>query len=176
MRTLSSAALQALYAQETGTIFFVLITIAHPSLGTPIAICSDAAPVVSNGVTYQPFPFEIAMPDDDPEKIQSCAFTVDNIDRSIVTAIRGFGTTPASVTIQIVTSTTPNTIEMEVGPLYLRDVTYDAMTVQGTLRFEEILNEPFPGDLVTPATIPGVFLVIAALMIKIAETWHAINK
>lgn len=159
MRVLSSTALQALYAQETGTIFFVLVSLTHPSLGSPFALTSDAAPTVSNGVTYQPFPFEIALPDDDPEKIQSATLAVDNIDRSIVAAVRGFGTIPATVSIQIVTATTPDTVEMEVGPLTLRDVTYDAFTVQGTLRFEEILNEPYPGDLVTPATSPGVFLL-----------------
>jgi len=159
MRILSSAALQAMYAQETGTIFFVLIEITHPSLGTPFTLSSDAKPVVSNGVIYNPFPFEIAMPDDDPEKIQTASLTIDNIDRSIVAAVRAFGNTPAEVMISVVTSATPDTVEMATGPLTLRDVTYDAMTVQGTLRFEEILNEPFPGDLVSPATMPGVFLL-----------------
>lgn len=34
MRTLSSQALQALYAQETATAFHLLITISHPTLAT----------------------------------------------------------------------------------------------------------------------------------------------
>jgi hypothetical protein len=33
------------------------------------------------------------------------------------------------------------------------------MTVTGNLGFEEILIEPFPGDVVSPATMPAVFLV-----------------
>ena len=159
MRTLSSAALQAIYAQETGTAFFMLISVAHPSLGTPFTLTSDWVPTVSNGVTYNPFPFELTMPDDTADKIQTGGLAIDNIDLSIVTAVRGFGTTPATVTISVVTSATPNTVELSVGPLTLRDVSYDALTVAGTLRFEEILNEGFPGDLVSPATIPGVFLL-----------------
>ncbi|MBE3602679.1 DUF1833 family protein [bacterium] len=159
MRTLSSQALQALYAQETATAFHLLITISHPTLAQPFTLTSDSIPTVSNGVTFNPFPFEISLPDDDPEKIPEAKLTIDAVDLSIIDAVRGFGTVPATITIQVVTSVTPSVVELEVGPLTLRDVTYDALTVQGAMRFEEILNEPFPGDLVSPATIPGVFLL-----------------
>ena len=68
------------------------------------------------------------------------------------------GTAPAGILIEVVTSATPDNVEFASGELTLRNVNYDAMTVSGTLTFEAILAEPFPGDLVTPATIPGVFL------------------
>lgn len=39
-------------------------------------------------------------------------------------------------------------------------VQYDAIAVTGNLGFEEILIEPLPGDdVVSPATMPAVFLV-----------------
>lgn len=160
MRSLSSFALQAMYAQETGSIPFVLIRGSHPVLGTGFFnFTSDTVETVSNGITYQPFPFEITLPDDDPDQVPSCSLTLDNIDRSMVAAVRGMGNVPATIELQVAMSDTPDVVEMAVGPLTLRDVNYDALTVMGTLRFEEILNEPYPGDIVTPATLPGVFLL-----------------
>jgi hypothetical protein len=157
MRTVSPAALQAMLASSSGDTFIILLTISHPSLSSPIYVCSDAVACVSNGITFQPFPFLISFPTDRADQIPRCTLTIDNIDLSIVTAIRAMGIVPATVEIQVVTSGTPNTVEIAITPLTLRDVTYDALTVTGTLSFDEILAEPFPGDLVTPATLPGVF-------------------
>ena len=156
-RTLSSAALQALYSQETGTAFLILLTISHPTLAAPLFFTSDGVQTVSRGNAYLPFPFQLTIPDDQDQQLPQAQITIDNVDRSIVTAIRNMGTVPASILIEIVTSSTPDSVEFASGALTLRDVNYDAMTVTGTLSFEAILAEPFPGDLVTPATIPGVF-------------------
>lgn len=158
MRSLSSAALQALYAQETGTAFILLLTISHRTLSAPIRVTSDGVPTRSRGSTFLPFPFLIAIPDDEQEKLPHAQITIDNVDRSIVSAIRSIGTTPAQILIEVVTSVTPDVVEFSSGQLTLRDVHYDALIVTGTLGFEAILAEPFPGDLITPATIPGVFL------------------
>lgn len=157
MRTLSPGALQAMLASETGNVFIMLLTISHPTLAQPICVCSDAVPTVSNGVNYQPFPFQLGFPSDRADQIPQCSLTIDNVDRSIVTAIRNMGIVPPTLEIQLVTSETPDTVEAAIAPLTLRNITYDALTVTGTLSFEQILAEPFPGDLVTPATLPGVF-------------------
>ena len=34
---------------------------------------------------------------------------------------------------------------------------FDAATVEGTLLFEDVLNESFPADSFTPARFPGLF-------------------
>jgi hypothetical protein len=157
-RTLSSVALQAIYTQETGTAFIVLLTISHPSLNGPIRVTSDAVQTISRSNTFLPFPFLITIPDDEQEKLPQASISIDNVDRSIVSAVRSMGTSPAGILIELVTSIAPDTVEFSSGELTLRDVHYDALTVTGTLSFEAILAEPFPGDLVTPATMPGVFL------------------
>jgi len=157
-RTLSSAALQALYSQETGTCFLILLTISHPTLSAPLFFTSDGVQTISRGNVYLPFPFQLTIPDDQDQQLPQAGITIDNVDRSIVTAIRNMGTAPAGILIEVVTSAAPDNVEFASGELTLRDVNYDAMTVSGTLTFEAILAEPFPGDLVTPATIPGVFL------------------
>jgi hypothetical protein len=169
-RSLTSAALAAIYAQETGDWPIQLLTITHPALISPLYLSdnpmtrtSDANgqpyyKTTSNGIDYLFLPFELSLPDDDSEKIQTAKLTLDNIDLSIVQAVREMGTTPAQVTIALVMQSAPDTTVMSIGPLAMRDVTYDATAVTATLSFEQILNEPFPGDLVSPSTLPGVFL------------------
>jgi hypothetical protein len=39
----------------------------------------------------------------------------------------------------------------------MREVTYDAFVVSGTLKFEDWLNEPSPAQAFTPTTTPGLF-------------------
>jgi hypothetical protein len=121
---------------------------------------SDAVQTISRGNAFLPFPFMLTIPDDQDQKLPHAQITIDNVDRSIVAAIRNMGTTPAGVLIELVTSNTPDTVEFSSGQLTLRDVHYDELSVTGALSFEAILSEPFPGDLVTPATIPGVFLSV----------------
>jgi len=145
-------------AQETGEVFLVLLEIDHPSLTTPIRVTSDAAFTVSGGNTFLPFPFQFTFPDDQTDQIPIAKLTIDNIDLSIITAIRSMGNTPATVVMYMVLASTPNVVENTIA-MTMRNVNYDALTVTCDLRFEEILDEPYPGDQVTPATIPGVFSI-----------------
>ena len=158
-RTLSSIALQGVYSQQTGTAYIVLLTLSHPTLPVPIRVTSDAVNTVSGGNTFIPYPFLITLPTDDDVQPARAALTIDNVDRAIITSLRNIGTTPATLLIEIVTSNTPDTVEFSSGNLTLRDVQGDAVSVTGVLGFEEILAEGFPGDSVSPLTVPGVFVM-----------------
>lgn len=85
--------------------------------------------------------------------------TIDNVDRAIITSLRNIGVTPASLLIEIVTSNMPDTVEFSLGNLTLRNVQGDAISITGVLGFEQILGEGFPGDSVSPLTVPGVFVI-----------------
>src|SRR5512137_3023489 len=104
MRTLSSAAIAAAMAQETGTAWIVLLTLSHPTMAEPIRVSSDAVNTVSRGNTFIPFPFLVTLPDHNGEKIPAATLTIDNIDRAIVQSIRSIGNTPLSLLIEVVTS------------------------------------------------------------------------
>ena len=158
MRTLSSADIQAMNASETGQAYLCLIKISHPNLPLPITVTSDAVPTVSNGVTFVPFPFVFQIPDDRADQLPIAKLQIDNTDLSIINAIRSVGNVPLTVQMQIVLAATPNTIEAQ-WTMNMRNVNWDAAQVTMDLRFDEILDEPFPGDLVTPSTLPAVFLV-----------------
>jgi hypothetical protein len=82
--------------------------------------------------------------------------SIDNVDRQIVNAVRAL-TGPPTVTVSVVLASSPNTIEAGPYQMTLRDASYDSLVVSGTLSVEDMMNEPYPVDLMTPANFPGLF-------------------
>lgn len=154
-RTLSAAALASAHAQETGEAWLVLLTITHPALAQPIRVTSDNQDTVSNGNTFQTFPFQITLPGEDPESPSRARLKIDNVDRSIVNTLRTITSAP-SLMIQVVLASQPNVIEVEFTGLTLREAEYDAQSVIGDLVFEAIFVEPLTIQM-TPARFPGMF-------------------
>jgi hypothetical protein len=156
-RTLSSTARRAIFAQETGEVFLLLLTIAHPQLAEPIRVVNNNEDVVSGGVTFQRFPFELALPPETEEAPPTVSLRIANADRQIVQAVRALAGDAMTVDVSVVLASSPDTIEAGPYRFTLRDVSYDAAIVEGTLRFEDVLNEPYPADSFTPARFPGLF-------------------
>lgn len=155
-RSLSSTALRAVFAQETGEAFITLLTLTHPTFGLPIRVCDDGQDLVSAGQTYQQFPFNLTMPEDTDEAPPTLQLSIDNVDCTIVNAVRSVSGDPIEVVMEIVMASSPDVIE--AGPLrfLLRDVEYTVDVVTGTLAYEDILNEPYPDESFNPADYPGL--------------------
>jgi hypothetical protein len=158
-RSLSVAALQALYSEESGEAFIMLLTLSHPTWPEVIRVSSDSVDTMSRGLKFTAFPFDIKLPNDDDRQPPAATLEIDNVSRDIVMGVRAIPPTskPIQVKIEIVLASSPDTVEIAYTDFLLRDVQYDAYKVTGTLRWDDVLAEPFPGDQVTPATQPGVF-------------------
>jgi hypothetical protein len=154
-RSLSSTAIASANAQQTDEVWLVLLTIAHPSLATPIRVVNNNESIVSRGQTYQWFPFEIELPGEDVDSPSRARLRIDNVDRTIVNTIRSIST-PPTVTLEVVLASAPNVVEVSFSGLSLREVDYDAMSVTGELVFESIFTEPVTLTM-TPARFPGLF-------------------
>ena len=141
--TLTAAGIAELSAQETGTAWLVLLTIDHPDLDEPIRITSDAMATASQGFIFEPFPFEITLPDDVEGRTPQASLQIDNTSQEIIALLRGM-TTPASLTIQIVRSADPNVVEREWAGIEWRSSQYDVAAITGTLTIDELAAEEFP--------------------------------
>lgn len=155
-RALSTTAKAGIYAQQTDQVYIVLLTIDQEDLDEPIRLANNYANVTSNGETYVGFPFTITLPNDSDENVPHAQLTIDNVDRAIVNAVRTM-TTGAVVTVSVVLASSPNTVEVGPFVMTLRNVSWNATTVSGTLQSEDLINEPFPGEFMTPNTFPGLF-------------------
>lgn len=157
-RTTSAALKTAVFSQETNKVFLVLLTIQHADIGSPdtLYFVNNYEDVSSGGDTYTAYPFMINLPGDIEDQLTQVQLVIDNVDRSIVEAIRTL-TGPPTVTLSVVLSDTPDVIEAGPFEMTLRNTEWDAITVSGSLQPQDILNEPYPGDGYTPQNFPGMF-------------------
>lgn len=154
-RTLSSRAIASQNALQTDEVWLVLLTIAHPSLTTPIRVVNNNEAITSRGNSFVAFPFEIVLPSQDPENVPKATLRIDNVDRSVVNTVRSITSAP-TITLEVVLASAPDTVEISFTNLILKDVKYDANTVEGDLYFENIFTEPVTLTM-TPNRFPGLF-------------------
>lgn len=155
-RNISTAGMQAVNASETDAAFLILVTIDHAGFSEPLRVSSDAVDTISRGQTFTAFPFEISLPDDSDDRTPRARLSIDNIDRSIVQAIRSIDT-PPSVLIEIVRSADLDTVEAAFPDFKMREIEYNALVVEGALTIEELEAEPYPSRIFSPADFPGLF-------------------
>lgn len=163
-RNVSSNFRSGVYAQNTEEVYLLLITIDHADLADPIRVTQDpmeelsggAKGVISRGDEFVALPFEVTLPNQDANQSPSARLKIDNITREIVTAARSI-TSPADVMLEVVLASDPDTVEAVMTGFKLREVTYDAFTVEGELTIELFELEPFPAGRMTPSRFSGLF-------------------
>ena len=155
-RTLSTLAKSAIAAPETGEVFLLLLTISHAALSPPIRVANNTANVISGGNTFTAFPFTIELPQEQEDQPPRMRLVIDNVDRTIVQAIRTL-TSPPTMQLDVVLASQPNTLEASFPGFTLRQATYDQLVVEGDMTLEEITIEPFPEGRFTPQSFAGMY-------------------
>lgn len=154
--SLTQAAVKALTAQETGEIFLMLVTITHSSMPTPLYFVNNTVDIISRGQTYLGWPFQIALPDEREDALPQVQLQIDNVDRRIMEGVRLLAT-PATVALEIVLASSPDTLERGPFTFRLVNVEYTALLITATLAPEDVLNEPAMQHIFSPSTFPGLF-------------------
>lgn len=156
MRHLSGPAMSAVMARETDKVFVPLMKIEHPSIAT-LRICADTAPLVRLDGTYQPFPFEFVLPQDDDADLPRAAVKVDNVDREIVKTLSALTGRP-KITFMLVVADTPEVVEYGPVEFLMGQASWDRLMVTSTLAYQEDLwMQAVPGQTYNPSNSPGLF-------------------
>lgn len=155
-RNMSPAARAAIAAPQTPDGFVHLLTIDAPGLERPIYITDQLDPIMSRGNTFEPYPVMVEFPSDEAENIPVAKLTIDNIDLSLVEAIRS-ATGPIALTVELALASQPDIIEISETGFRLRNVQYNATQITGTLTGEDLLNLRIPADRFTPQEYPALF-------------------
>lgn len=154
---LTTSGRREVLAQQTGEAFIQLLTLSAPTLEQELYVCDDRRDLVSNGITYQRFPFEFTLPEDNGDTPGTAAITICNVDRQIVDAVRSIGAGPLTVEYSLVMVSEPDDVQAGPYMFTVREVDFDEVAVTGQLRYEDLLNEPYPADTYSPARTPGIF-------------------
>lgn len=163
-RTLSNAAKQELFAQESGEVWLALITIDHADFTEPMRVANDPMQqlpvagvrgVVSRGEEYSYMPFTLQLPSQDDTGSGRVQLKIDNVDRRIVKAVRRAGR--CTLTIEVVRASEPDEPEMTLPEMVLDNVKHNVLEVSGDVSTEYYDLEPFPSRRFTPSDFPGLF-------------------
>jgi len=145
----------SLLERSSPTAWFFLLTIT-PKGGTPMYFVNNNEKVVSRGVTYEPFPFALILPEDTGDRLPKVTITISNISGEIIQAIRAQSTAP-DMKVEMVSSAYPDIVEKTLDFLQLRSVNYDAITITGQLEVVNVLTKGFPSESYDPVHFPGLF-------------------
>lgn len=151
---ITDALKQDAFAAESN-LPLVLLEIAHDSLDGAIRLVNNKVNITSNGEEYIGFPFEIILPDSKEGTPPTAKIRIDNVSREIGQAIRQISTPPL-VTISVVRQETLDVIEAQFSGMYLTNVSYDAMSVDADLMFEDLTRETYPYLTFSPANYRNI--------------------
>lgn len=168
LASLSPAALQAMFGQSSGESLIVLLTITGAGIVTPIRLAdsyltrlSETADevlygVVSRGAQFIFLPFNLSLPTEEQQAAPRCSLTMYDVTRKLIPLIRQLTSAP-TVLIELVLTSSPDTVEASFPRFLLGGISYDANTISGELTVESLDTEPFPQHTFTPAYFPGMY-------------------
>ena len=155
MRELSNQLLTQLYKQESEDPFLMLLTLTHDDFA-PIYLVNNTEPIVSRGKSFIPFPVKITLPADDGETQREVAIEFDNASAALIAALRSV-ITPIEVTIEMILASAPDRVEIEIGELKIKNITYNKTSIQGRLFMDDFLNTEMTSEKYSPTNFPGLF-------------------
>ena len=172
LASLSPEAIKAMFAPETDATLIMLVTIYDPASPTgEVALRladnyltriseSDAEVVygvVSGGQSYVFVPMEVSLPTEQTDGSSSCSVTINYVTPEAVQLIRTQLTGPTRIKLDLVLSTSPNTVEASYVGLWITSATYSAESIRFELNPINFNTEPFPAHNFTPNYFPGLF-------------------
>ena len=181
LTSMSPAALRAVFSPESDANLIMLITIydpvntntvlfriadgyvedpANPGKALRLSTTTDDVVVygvISGGQEYSFLPIQVTLPNEDESQAPRCSLTIHDVSRYLVPFIRQQLVGPARVKLEMVLSTTPNTIEASFEGFLMTNVTYNANTVTAELTMVNYDREPFPQHSFSPIYFPGLF-------------------
>lgn len=166
MTRFSEAMTEEILKQEMTDVYITLLTITHDDLEESLYISSDPTvtlPVaqvygtVSNGQEYVFLPFQLSLQEQTDNLLARAKISFDNIDRSIMRAIRTISNSPPVINIKIIMASDPDTVEAEIPNLRLNNIRADAFTVEAELLPFVMQNEQYPYKTFSQSGFPGVF-------------------
>lgn len=157
MRTFSNNAKNSLIQLMTDEVWLALLHLKVDAQNFYVVWPTDS-PVTSNGQDYAPYPFDLILPVESLEANESAQITIDNVDLSLVSALRS-AVQPLQFNLKLVLASTPNVIEFELADLMSDTIQFDASKISATLAVNDVWNQKFPsrGGQYDPAQFPGLF-------------------
>lgn len=168
LASLSSNAIQAMTAPESGESLITLLTLTGGGLAETIylsdgytgRLSSTVNDIVygveSRGRDYIFIPMQLTLPTEEPDGTPRFNITFNDVTRYLIPYFRQL-TSSLKVKLELILSSTPDVVEAEFPDFSLSGFTYNADTISAELTVESLAQEPFPAHTMTPSYFPGLF-------------------
>lgn len=152
----SERLVRALIDQTTNDVVVWLFTIEHAESGAVHYKTSNREDIVSQGRTFDFFPVEFVLPNDDAETISEVQIVLKTVQKELIDLIRRY-TGGVTISAELVLAATPDNIEYELEDLEIKGASYDKSQVVLSARPESLVDRRFPAHDRLPRTYPGMF-------------------
>ncbi|WMW64389.1 hypothetical protein [Nitratidesulfovibrio liaohensis] len=157
-------------AQECDDPQIVLVSITAEGLDEPLRASSDMTqrlrideatgePLYGTphgGNEYPALPYYVVLPDQPSDgSAPRARIGIKSVDQSIVRGVRETAIAPG-VDIRIVQGSNLEQVEYHAPSMLLKNVKYNATSVEGELVFDHTLDEPCPPDSYSPSRYRGL--------------------
>jgi hypothetical protein len=153
---ISLAFRQGANAQHDPDGIYILVTVEHEELAELHHLTNAPTEIMSRDIPFLPMPMEITLSEDSEDRPPQAKLVMANVDRRLVAALRSTNQ-PCSIMLEVVRISDPNYVEASFADFSMRDVQYDALTIEGTLSLEGMFEEPAIDYCFTPSFAPGLF-------------------
>ena len=89
-------------------------------------------------------PIQAVLPNSTDEQPPEGRFVISNVTREVSKYLKMVDTEYPKITVEVVNSATPDTVDMEFPDLDLKTATWDADTVEITVKSDIAASEPSP--------------------------------
>ncbi len=151
--SLPAAAVTSLTAGQTDDAYLWLLDV-YVGGSVVYRFTNDAVATTYNLETYSPFPFDIYMPAYRENQPATMQLRIDNVSRELIDDIR-LEAEAIRIDVKLVLASTLE-LMTEYTHFSWRQLTYDALSIAGTLTLEGLLNEPYPEGKLTGTRYPGL--------------------
>jgi len=157
-RSIPLAVVNAVNAQTSSQIYFVLVTLSHSTFST-IRVVNNTQAVTSNGQVFSPFPFAVIIPPDDEELQVRAVLTIYDAEREVIDNLRLVAGSRERVAakLEVIAAATPDSVLQSVSGLEVINTRYRVGELSLDISINNFLTEAFPKDGFNPATVPGIF-------------------
>ncbi|APZ53750.1 DUF1833 family protein [Salipiger abyssi] len=155
-REISDRLLAATYGQESAEILVPIVRLTHGAWEQPVRLVRDTRALTHAGEIYEPFPFDISLPDDEDEGFPVLRWSAQNVTRELIGQFRAI-TGEILGTVAWVLVATPDIVEAGPFEVQITGIEYDAQRISGVMTIEPILDEQFGYLEMTPGNAPALF-------------------
>lgn len=158
----AQAFLAAMHARESDACILDLLTIQSPELAQPVRLVNNPSAVVSRGMTFEPWAFQIPAPGEREDRLPQVTLVMDAIfdpagpmELGPVGMINTINT--GTATLEWILLSAPDSVQYGPFDFTIQKSSFDASTITVQLSFEDLLNAAWPGYAFTPGNFPALF-------------------